>query len=267
MATKRQAPDAGRGIPRRGVGTPTWRVHVLGDFRVDDRGGPVALPESTCRLVALLAIGGRPLRRVRAAVQLWPDKDEERAQANLRSSLWRLRQATPGLVHCDGDRLGFGDSVRVDLADLLSLAERLEDSDPCPPAAGDVDLCCADLLPDWYDDFVDEQRELVRQLRLRTLELLGRRLKETGHCGSALRLALTAVAQAPMRESAHQLVLEIHLAEGNASEALRHYQSLKTMLWQELGIRPSERMRATMAPWARIEERIAPERIGVRKGA
>ena len=58
---------------------------------------------------------------------------------------------------------------------------------------------------------------------------------------------LLAVSQAPLRESAHQLVLESHLAEGNISEALRHYHSLSQSLWRELGIRPSEQMRSSMA--------------------
>lgn len=256
----------GRSGPR-GVGGPAFTVSVLGDFQVTRRGAPVDLPESTWRLVALLAVAGHGLRRARVAVQLWPDKEDERAQANLRSCLYRLRQLLPGFLATACDPLALGAGVRVDLADLNALATRLDAGLPVDLAGVDPALCCADLLPEFYDDFVEDQRELVRQLRLRTLERLARRLREAEDYDAALRLALLAVSQAPMRESAHQLVLEIHLAEGNTSEALRHYQALKNMLWQELGIRPTERMRATMAPWSRTDDRVAAERLGHRRHA
>ncbi len=224
-----------------------FEIHVLGDFRVTRRGVAVRLPESTWRCVALLATGGQPVRRHRAAAVLWPDKDESRASANLRSCLWRVRQAAPGLIDCEGDPVGLGPRVNVDLADLHALAARLEVGAPVDLASLDPTLCCADLLPDFYDDFVDEQREIVRQQRIRALELVGRRLLDCGDHWGALQSALLAVSQAPLRESAHQLVLEIHLSEGNVSEALRHYETLRRNLSRELGIRPSERMRRTMA--------------------
>lgn len=234
--------------------SPGWSVQVLGGFSVSSRLGTVPLPECTWRLVAMLALALQPVRRSRIAGTLWCDKDEGRAHASLRSALWRLNQATPGLVDADGHTLRLAPGVRVDLADLEELAGRLEQDQPVDPRTVDTRLCCADLLPDWYDVFVDEHRELVRQLRLRTLEALARRLCELGLWGPALRLALIAVEQAPMRETAHQLVLEIHIAEGNVSEALRHYRALKNTLWQELGIRPSERLRTAVAPFAKADQ-------------
>jgi DNA-binding SARP family transcriptional activator len=234
-----------------------FSVKILGDFELCHRGVPILLAESTQRFVALLALAAHPVRRNRVAAQLWPDRDDERAQANLRSCLWRLRQVAPGMIGACCDPLGFASCVRVDLAELTEMARRL-DAGLLDLGAIDPDLCCADLLPEFYDDFVEGQRELVRQLRLRTLEQLARLLSDAGCFGHALRLALLAVSQAPLRESAHELVLEIHLAEGNTSEALRHYERLKNTLWQELGIRPSDRIRATMATGTRTEDRAAP---------
>lgn len=244
----------------RGDSRVAWTVQVLGDFAVSGRRGPVLLPESTWRLVALLALVLQPMRRTRVAGTLWGGKDEEHAQATLRSTLWRLNQVTPGLVESDGHTLRLSTGVRVDLADLHELAARLELNVPVDPATVDARLCCADLLPDWYDGFVDDHRELVRQVRLRALESLARRLSEQDQWGAALRLALLAVEQAPMRETTHQLVLEIHLAEGNVSEALRHYRVLKNTLWQELGIRPSDRLRETIAPYVKASQAGARER-------
>jgi len=248
----RPSPVVGSRRPRAG---PLYEVKVLGDFEVTRRGSVVALPESTWRLVALLAISGQALRRHRVALTLWPDVDDERAQGNLRSCLWRLRKVAPGLLGSSSDLLGLDAGVRVDLADLTSLSTRVEAGDPLDAAMLQGLQVDADLLPDFDDDFVDENRELVRQLWLRTVEAVAQRLLDGGAVGPALRLALVVVSQAPMRETAHELILRAHLAEGNTSEALRHYRALSNTLWAELGIRPSGRMRATMAPWTHAEER------------
>lgn len=254
MAVQLRPAGAGRDLSRRGPWRgPAFEVRVLGDFEVRRGGVALLLPESTRRLVALLALLAHPVRRKRAAGILWPDKDDDRANANLRSCLWRLGQVAPGLVHAAGDPLELVAGVRVDLVELSALANRL-DSDVPVDTHIDATVCCGDLLPDFDDEFIEEHREFVRQLRLRTLEGLSRRLLLAGDFGAALKLALLAVSQAPMRESAHQLVLECHLAEGNASEALRHYGALKNTLWHELGIRPTERMRTTMAPLHRRDD-------------
>lgn len=245
-------------------GGPRWTVQVLGGFQVSGWNGPVSLPESTWRLVVLLALAQHPMGRTRIAGMLWGDKDDEHAQSSLRSTLWRLNQAAPRLVEADGHSLHLSEGVEVDLAELQALSTSLEAGGAVDPCAVDPSLCCADLLPDWYDDFVDDQRELIRQLRLRTLETLVRRLSEQDEWGSALRIALIAVGQAPMRETTHQLVLEIHLAEGNVSEALRHYRILKDTLWQELGIQPCARLRSTIAPHVRSEHTLVREGPGRR---
>lgn len=237
-------------------------VQVLGGFSVSGRRGPITLPESTWRLIVLLALAQQPLRRSRIAGMLWGDKDEEHAQASLRSTLWRVNQVAVGLVKADGNYLQLSMSVEVDLAELQRLSTQLDTDDAVDPGAVDPRLCCADLLPDWYDGFVDDQRELIRQLRLRTLETLARRLCEQNNWSTALRVALIAVSQAPLRETAHQIILEIHIAEGNVSEALRHYMLLKNTLWQELGIQPCARLRSTIAPHVRSDHMLVREGPG-----
>lgn len=239
-------------LPVRGTRSSppaAWTVQVLGGFSVSDSEGDVALPKSTWRLVAMLALAQCSLRRSRIAGILWGDKNEERSRAALRSVVWRLNQAAPGLIEAEGDTLRLAPIVQVDLVHLQAFAARLERGALLDADAIDPTLCCLDLLPDWCDDFVEEQRELVRQLRLRTLEAAARRLCEIGQSNTALRLALLAVSQARLRESAHQLILEIHLAEGNVSEALRHYGSLEAILERELGIRPSQALRDTITPF------------------
>lgn len=227
------------------------RVQLLGGFQVSRAGHDLDLPASTWRLVALLALSGRPIERAHVANTLWMDKAEARAHANLRSCLWRLRQADEEVVACTPTHLQIGRRVDVDLHRLVRFARRLADR---TDAAINLDCLeggwfCAELLPDWYDDFVEVEREQFRQLRFHALEALADRLHRAGRIDRALDVALTAVAAAPLRESAHRLVIGMHLAEGNISEALRQYGMLRSLLHHQLGVEPSLAVRRLVDPW------------------
>jgi len=65
-----------------------------------------------------------------------------------------------------------------------------------------VPVLSADLLPDWYDDWVLLEAEDWRQLRLHALEALAGRLIALGRWGEAANAAGAAVRAEPLRESA-----------------------------------------------------------------
>jgi DNA-binding SARP family transcriptional activator len=103
-----------------------------------------------------------------------------------------------------------------------------------------------DLLPDWCDDWLVEDREGVRQLRLHALELLTAELSQSGRHTEAIQAALSAVRIEPLRETAHAALIAAYLAEGNRSEALRQFNRCRDLLTRELGVEPSEALRALM---------------------
>jgi DNA-binding SARP family transcriptional activator len=218
---------------------PEVRVHLLGGFRVTSAGTYVEIPASTHRLVAFLAIQQRPVERAFAAGSLWLEKSELRAQANLRSALWRLRQSVD-LVIATPTHIRLAPTATVDLASTMELARRLIDERVSMDLEElDERILGASLLPEWYDDFIEVERERLRQLQLHALEALARRLNRAGSHARAVDAALTAVATEPLRESAHRTVIEIHLAEGNKGEALRQFDLLSRILDEQLGLRPS----------------------------
>ena len=55
------------------------------------------------------------------------------------------------------------------------------------------------------------------------------------------------MVQAPLRESAHRVVIEVHLAEGNMAEALRQFGVLESRLWHELRVWPSRELQDLIA--------------------
>jgi DNA-binding SARP family transcriptional activator len=237
------------------------RITLLDGFGLEWPGGRVLrsavddLPHAAQRLLAHLCLSSRASRTATAG-HLWPDVPEDHAHGSLRSALWRLNKAAPGLVEASGSCLQLAADVRVDVRELGDWARRVMTGQP----AGTPDLALpdthllGDLLPGWYDDWVLLERERLRQLRLQTLELVAERLTSAGRHDEALQAAHAAVRAEPLRESAHRLVIRIHLAQGNVAEAVRAYELFRDMLEDELGVLPTELMTRLVRHVPRIRD-------------
>jgi DNA-binding SARP family transcriptional activator len=101
--------------------------------------------------------------------------------------------------------LGLAEGVTVDVRHAQALARRLLDPAVLPDrselGAVAVAALSADLLPDWYDDWVLIEAEDWRQLRLHALEALAGRLTACGRWGEAASAAIAAVRAEPLREA------------------------------------------------------------------
>jgi DNA-binding SARP family transcriptional activator len=237
-AARHRAPEANRAPDASGV-----RVTLLNAFELVCDGAPVPLPMSVQRLVAFVALHPHPLLRPYVAGSLWLHTTDERACANLRSVLWRLHRGGLGVVEASDQQLRLGADVHVDLHEAEAVARRALDDDCAEGLDLDPSLLARDLLPDWYDDWVLIERECFRQLRLRALDALCDRLMCAGRLREALEAGLSSVSGEPLRESAHRALVRVHLADGNAGEAIRQYRFCRRLLREHLGIEPSDRMK------------------------
>jgi DNA-binding SARP family transcriptional activator len=206
------------------------RLRLIGGFDLTIDGEPEpTLQPAMQRLLAFVALTPRGVERMFTALQLWPDTSEERAKANLRSTLWRLGKLPVVLVTTTKSRLRLADGVWVDARDGIDelvhgLAGGVLD------AALPFQNLLADLLPDWYDDWLIIERERLRQLSLASLEARARSALEQGDTHDAIQLALSAMSIDLLRESAHRLLIEAHLAEGNDRDAHRALASYSERL-------------------------------------
>ena len=91
------------------------RLTLLDAFDLSDGAEPVPLCLPVQRLLAFLALRGRPTRRAHVAFTLWTDSSEDRAFGSLRSALWRLRRDGHCLVEEANGRLRLAPAVRVDV--------------------------------------------------------------------------------------------------------------------------------------------------------
>ncbi|MEG3613727.1 AfsR/SARP family transcriptional regulator [Isoptericola haloaureus] len=220
-------------------------VQLLGGFAVSCADGPVDLPVQAQRLVAVLALQGRTGRR-RLADRLWCDVAEDRALASLRTCLWRTNKALPGLVETTGCSVGLGLDPEIDVHRLTDAAHSVHD--PARAAAAtEVALAAGELLPDWEDRWLDEERERLRQVRLHLLENGAALLAGHGRFGLAIEAALAALVVDDLRESAHRTVIAIHLAEGNVAEARRAYTACRRTLQRALGVDPTPQTATLLA--------------------
>ena len=223
-------------------------LRLLGGFSLSMAGAAVNLPVNGQRLLAYLSIRGQVPRPVVAGT-LWPDVNEHNAHGSLRTTMWRLHRGGARLVEAKGEHLALAPEVTVDIRVFARAAQRALHSPVLLDSVGEDDglLDAAELLPGWYDDWVIFERERLRQLRLHTLEALAQRLSSQGRFAAALDTALEAIRIEPLRESAHRVVIGIHLAESNVFEAIRHYRFVRDLLRDELGVEPSVQL-TTLLP-------------------
>lgn len=223
------------------------RLSLIGGFALWRGSQELGIAASGQRLIALLALKDRPVSRLRVAGTLWPDYSTERSLADLRTTLWRVNQSGGQVIAATPAALRLDAGIDVDVRNLVAFARRLNRTEI---AAGSVDLdsvrladLAGDLLPDWYDDWLQDEREGMRQTRLHALESLARRLSAAGRHADAIQAALAVIRLEPLRETAHYTLIEIHLAEGNWSEAYRQFHLCRRLLRDELSIEPSDSLR------------------------
>jgi SARP family transcriptional regulator, regulator of embCAB operon len=252
---KHLEPRASRSEPR----SPHLRISLLDEFRLEGDGPTIILPEGSQRLLALLALKGRSIRRPVVAGTLWPVATEEHASSSLRSALARLHGGARAAVEATAQAIGLSDAVTVDLWDSRELAHRLlapQGSTPAAePGAEAIPALSGELLPDWYDEWVLVEAEAWRQLRLHALEALAERLTARRTYGDAAAAALAAVRAEPLRESPRAALIRVHIAEGNPSEAIREFARYGELLKLELGVEPTERLRALVADLGAVTPR------------
>jgi len=241
-------PPPGQLRPASAAESQRQHLTLLGGFRLHAGDDPVRLAPGPQRLVALLALHDAALPRGRVAGMLWGDSTEARAHGSLRSTLWKLQAARPGVVWIQGDNLGLSENVEVDLRHATGLARTLVTGRFDEEMIGALlePGFCSELLPGWFDEWVLVERERHRQMCLHALESLCEHLTGSGRYGAAVLAGLAAVGMEPMRESAHRALIRVHLAEGNAGEAIRRYRLYEGIAARDLGVGPSPMMRSLL---------------------
>lgn len=199
---------------------------------------PLALPGR--RLLAYLAIRRQPVPRGLASAQLWPDMSEEAGRSNLRRALWHVPQ---GWVATVGGELAL--NADCDLEQAHRSAARALAGEPL--SLGEIALLSNEILPGWHEEWVVPEQDAFHTLRVEALEAACRTLATSGHYGLAVQAGAAAVAAEPLRESAAEALIDVHLAQRNRYQAMQCFRLLAQRLDDELGVAPDAALAARVA--------------------
>jgi DNA-binding SARP family transcriptional activator len=224
------------------------RIELLHHFRLQLPDGSLEPGRPAQRLIAYLAVENRSHTRDHVAGSLWPDSTQARATGSLRRVLCLLHANAPELIARDGHTLTLSPHADVDLWRQRLLIERVVAGESTSADREQLALLRGDLLPDWDDAWLTPVRDELRQLRLLCLEALSVAQLDEDKPHSALAIALYATRDEPLRESAHRLVVQAHIALGNHAAAAQHYADYSSLLWRELRLRPGLRMESLVRP-------------------
>jgi LuxR family transcriptional regulator, maltose regulon positive regulatory protein len=231
-----------RGMPCPPGADHVWpwplNIQVMGEFRISIAGEPASLsrrlPQKPMELLALLICERRPWALTDLALVLWPEVDNNRGQAALKTTLARLRR----LVGVDALILQRGqlalDPLRTRV-DWWALAG-LDTSDwrtaltlyHGQPFAG---FRCGE----WLDEYIERM-----QLRLRNMLLRGlQHAERDGDGDSVTRLCEALLKDDPVCEPAWQALIRKATRRGDMTAARHLLEQCRTLMRRELGVDPA----------------------------
>jgi DNA-binding SARP family transcriptional activator len=252
------------------MGTAALHSRLLGELelRLDGMALPPLESARAESLLAFLLVHRQaPQPRQRLAFELWPDSTEAQARTNLRHVLHNLRRGLPDLdrlleVTPRTLRWRVGAIGWLDVAAFEEALSRAEgEADAGLAALRDaVDLYRGDLLEGRHDEWLQGERERLRQRFLGALERLVALLEARGEQAEAIGHAERLLAEDPLQEEAYRLLMRLHDARGDRARALRTYHACTATLERELGVAPS-------APTRRLYEGLLPSAARPRRSA
>jgi DNA-binding SARP family transcriptional activator len=231
------------------------RIHLCGPLIVERDGQRLDLPGRQGQLLFayLVCNRDRPVRRSELVDAIWreppggadtalnalvskvrrvlgADTLEGRSTLQMRlSDAWIDIEAAAEAVHRAESAVAVGDWTRAWAPSLVALFTTQRE-----------------FLLDHDIPWVDQERARLADVRVRTLEAYAACCIAIGgtELAAGVRAGRDLVRLAPLRESAHQLLMRALASQGNVAEALRVYTNLCTVLRDELGVSPCAATRA-----------------------
>lgn len=248
---------------------PHLQVGLLGPFHLSYGAGRLLdLPaRKEAALLAYLATEHRRAHsRESLAGLLWPDAPLDKARLSLRVNLSNLKKhlqpATSGVIlditpldihflaaACDLDIVEFDRCLR---SGERHEHRRDELCHRCAPAfSRAAELYRGSFLEGFsldqcqhFEEWLFMQRERFRAQILEVLEKLTAYHLSRRDLIAGLIYARRQLEIDPLREQAHLQIIQIHLAQGDRTGALRQYEQCRAVLKAELGIEPDVELRA-----------------------
>jgi len=241
-------------------------IALLGSYWTTLDGLPVTAfaTDKIRALLAYLAVESeRPQRREALASLLWPDHTSAAARTSLRQALYRLRCAlgdrdadpphlliTAKDVQLDPDSDLWVDASEFEAAISVCGANHLGGRNLCPDCVARLETAVAlyrgNFLSGFslracprFDWWQLNSREAYERQALQALAWLTDHYEVRGDYDLVSKHAHRKLDLEPWRESAHRRLMRAMALSGERTEALKQYESCRSILTREMGVEPS----------------------------
>jgi DNA-binding SARP family transcriptional activator len=221
-------------------------ISLLGQFRLFSGEQSLDLPSRPAQslLAYLVMQAGMVQRREKLAGLHWPEAIEANARSYLRQGLWRIRKSLEG-ASLDPDEFLQTDDVSVvflkeadywlDVGHLLASIE----SGSIDQLREAVSLYRGELLPGFYDEWIEPERERIAASYHQKMNSLLGSLLEAGYWSQTIEWGEEWIRLAHSPEAAYRALMRAYAGLGDQSMVRTIYQRCITALDRELGIEPS----------------------------
>ncbi|MFF3936500.1 AfsR/SARP family transcriptional regulator [Streptomyces phaeofaciens] len=238
--------------------TPRPRFRLLGPLDVEIDGRTVVLTGRQRALCAVLLLHANHVVSVDRLIQcLWDDRPPGAGAARVRALVAEVRRALgpSGQDLLTTRRPGYVMHAGPEDLDLLAFEDLIRDGSRAAAAADwpTARRCGEQALALWRGEPLSDLSEAaVREAELRRLgelhlaarEVLAEAEIETGRHREAIAELLRLTAAHPLRERPHALLMRALHRDGRSAEALELYTALRRRMVDELGMEPSDEIRA-----------------------
>jgi LuxR family transcriptional regulator, maltose regulon positive regulatory protein len=251
------------------LGRESFRVHVLGRFRLLTRDSPTIIPPRLRKpqelLQALIAFGGTEVSAGILIDALWPDSEGDAAYHALESALYRLRQllGARDAVRMEGGKVSLNrDQLWVDMWEFEEELQR-----PHDPKANAIETI-GRLRRLYQGHFLQHEtekpwvlkvRQELRDLLLRAIRDAARECERARRWEDAANLYRSGIEFDSLDEGLYRGLMFCHQQLGDHSEALQAYRRCRELLTRFLGIPPNAK---TQALYQSVRERAAYATLG-----
>ena len=223
------------------------RMYTLGQFKLLAADSPIELPSRPAQsLLAFLALtAGTVHRREKLASMLWPDTTDSNARAYLRQALWRIRKAFEDQeVPCDEflkvTDLNVSFNRQADYwLDADAILQSSEDQ-PTRKIIKNIELYAGELLPGFYDEWIQPERDRFQAAYHQKMDLLIDRLIKEEQWNETIRWCEQWIRLSHAPEPAFRGLMIAYAQMGDRSMVTATYHRCAAALEEDLGVTPSQ---------------------------
>ncbi|MFD0681645.1 MULTISPECIES: tetratricopeptide repeat protein [unclassified Paenibacillus] len=219
------------------------RFQLLGSLKItfDDETIPTIPGKKVGLLLAYLILAfDIPQSRRQMAFDFWPDSTEKQALSNLRKLIHDLRkcfpqinrylQITSSYMHWINELPCYSDVHEFEQAAQGKTLYELRQAE---------ELYRGELLPGFYEEWLNAKRELLAQTYLDVLDKLISMLESQREYSSALIFANKLLAQNKLREETYRTLMRLKALNKDMAGVVQIYEQLCCVFEAELGIAPA----------------------------